>query len=146
MSLRNYRMREKNIIFVYGCFSLSCYIKGENHILRNNWIFRYTCCINNPHWQSGESLYNKYYTVISDTLVGSFLDVLFLLLAIISSGTHGNQGGIKIESQKKVHRRICVRGITFLTARPPSFLCHFVLVSSSTLCPLLSDVLDEWPL
>ena len=38
-----------------------------------------------------------------------------------------NQEGIKIDLQEKVHRRICVRDITFLTARPPpsyvSFCC-----------------------
>ena len=30
----------------------------------------------------------KYYTVILDTLVGSFLDVLFLFLAVILTGPH----------------------------------------------------------
>ena len=58
--------------------------------------------------------------VISDTVVASFLDVLFLLLAVILSELHENQEGIKIELQKNVHRRICVRDITFLTA--PLFL------------------------
>ena len=33
-----------------------------------------------------------------------------------------NLEGIKIELQKKVHRRICVRDITFLTARPPFYV------------------------
>ena len=31
---------------------------------------------------------SKYYIVISDTLVGSFLDVLYLLPAVILSGLH----------------------------------------------------------
>ena len=42
-----------------------------------------------------------------------------------------NQVGIKIELQKKVHRRICVRIITFLTARPPfyvTFCCFLPLL------------------
>ena len=42
---------------------------------------------------------------ISDTLVGSFLDVFFLLLAGILSDLHENREW-KIQSQKKVHRRI----------------------------------------
>ena len=44
-------------------------------------------CINNPHCQSSEIIIflSKYYIVISDTLLGSFLDVLFLLLAVILS-------------------------------------------------------------
>ena len=71
----------------------------------------------NPHWQgSGILIFLcKYYTVISDTLVGSFLDMLFLLLALILSELH--------ELQDKAHRRICVRDITFCTV---SFLCLFV--------------------
>ena len=46
--------------------------------------------INNPHCQSSEIIIflSKYYIVISDTLVGSFLDVLFLLLAVILSEFH----------------------------------------------------------
>ena len=46
-------------------------------------------------------------------MVGSFFDVLFLL----HQSFMRNQEG-KIELQKKVHKRICVRHITFLTARP----------------------------
>ena len=40
-----------------------------------------------------------------------------------------NQEEIKIELQKKVHRRICVRDITFSTAHPPfyvMFYCFFI--------------------
>ena len=43
----------------------------------------------------------------------------------------GNQEG-KIELRKKVHRRICVRDITFLTARPP-----FYVIFCCFLCLLL---------
>ena len=50
-----------------------------------------------------------------------------------------NQEG-KIELQKKVHRRICVRDITFLTTRPPFYV--FLLLSLSTLFPS-SDVLMQ---
>ena len=47
-------------------------------------------CINNPHWQSSGIiiLLCKYDIVISDTLVGSFLDALFLFFAVILSELH----------------------------------------------------------
>ena len=44
-----------------------------------------------------------------------------------------NQEGIKIELQKKAHRRNCVRDITFLTARPlfyVIFCCFLRLIRS----------------
>ena len=60
----------------------------KNHIFRRNWICRYTFCINNPDWQSGGIIIFlcKYFIVISDILVGTFLDVLFLMLAVILPG------------------------------------------------------------
>ena len=50
-------------------------------------------CINNPHWlTSGITIFLcKYEVVISDTLVVSFLDVLFLLVAVILSEFMRNQ-------------------------------------------------------
>ena len=86
-------------------------------------------CINNPHWQSSEIIIFlcRYHIVVSDTLIGSFLDVLFLLLAVISSELPEKP------RRKKVHRRLCVRDITFLTARSP--FCHFLLLSLSTPFP-----------
>ena len=47
-------------------------------------------CIKNPHWQSSEIIIFmcEYDIIISDTLVSSFLDVLFLLLAVILSELH----------------------------------------------------------
>ena len=60
-----------------------------------------------------------------------------------------NQEGIKIKLQKKLHKRICVRDTTFLTARPAfyvtfccflqAFLLFFLLLSTS-------DVFAEWSL
>ena len=115
--------------------SAYCVISKEvkKHILRRNWIFRHICCINKTHWRSGGIIIFlcKYYIVLSDTLVGSFLDVLFLLLAVILSGLLRNQEWIKIELRKKVHRRICVTYITFLTAHPlfyVTFCCFLRLL------------------
>ena len=67
----------------------------------------------------------KYDTVMSDTLEGIFLDVLFLLLWHYHSFMR-NEEGIKIELQKKVQRRICVRDITFLTALPSFYVMSFI--------------------
>ena len=89
-------MREKNIFYIYGCFSVSHYMKEGR---KSHWIwielnlkfkieFLDThVCINNPHWQrSGITIFlSKCYMVISDKLVGSFLDVLFFLLPVILS-------------------------------------------------------------
>ena len=62
----------------------------ENHIFRHNWISGQTCMLNKPHWQSREILIflSKYCIVISNTLVGPFLDVLFVLLPVILSELH----------------------------------------------------------
>ena len=81
--------------------------------------------INNSHQQSSGILIFlcKYHIVISDTLIGTFLDVLFLLLAVILLELH-EKPKRKVELQKKVHRSICVRDITFLSALL-SILCLF---------------------
>ena len=59
-------------------------------------------------------------------MVGSFLDGLFLLLSVILSELHEKPRRNKKKLQKKVHRWICVRNITFLTARPPLPISFFV--------------------
>ena len=99
--------------------------------------------VNNPYQQSSGILIFlcKYYIVISDTLVGTFLDVLFLLLAIILLELH-EKPKRKAELQKKVHRSICVRDITFLSALSPFYV--FLLLSLSTPSPFPSDTLAEW--
>ena len=71
------------------------------------------------------------------------MDVLFLSLAVIQSELMRKLEG-KIELQKKIHREICVRDITFLTARSPFYA--FLLLSSSTPSPFPNDALAEWPL
>ena len=102
--------------------------KVKNHILIHNWIFGHTCCINNPHWQiSGIIIFLcKHYIVTSDTLVGFFLDVLLLLLAVILSGLHEKSRRNKDWVTEK-HRRICERDITFLTAHS-SFCATFCCI------------------
>ena len=53
--------------------------------MRHNWILRHAFCVNNSHLESGGIiifLYN-YFIVILDKLVGTFLDVLFLLPGLL---------------------------------------------------------------
>ena len=56
-----------------------------------------------------------------------------------------NQEEIKIELQKKVHKRICVRDITFLTARPPFYVIFCCFLRLLPPLPQLTQV-AEWPL
>ena len=112
-------MTEQKIFCIYGCFSASYYIKGgRNHIFRHNWIFRHTSMYKPPTLiLSGITIFLcKYYIIIFNAMAGSFLDVLFLLLAVIFS-----------ELREK-----------------PSFLCQFLLLSSSSSFPFLSDVFAPW--
>ena len=62
----------------------------ENHIFKTIEFLDTSAFINNPRWQrSGILIFLcKYSIVNSDTLVGSFLDVHFLLLAVILSELH----------------------------------------------------------
>ena len=87
----DYRMR-KEVFFSYMTASAYHVIwkEVENHIFRHNWIFRHTCIYKQPtlRKQWNYNMLSKYYTVILDTLVGSFLNVLFLLFAKILSGLH----------------------------------------------------------
>ena len=82
-------MTEKKIFSYLAASAYHVILKEvKNHILGRNWIFRQALCIKKPHWQGGRIIIFlcKYYIVISDTPVGSFLNVLFLLLAVILSG------------------------------------------------------------
>ena len=68
-----------------------------------------------------DNIFVQYNIVISDTLVGSFLDVLFLLLAVILSELHEKQRRKDWVTQKVT----CVKGITFLNARLPFYVIFF---------------------
>ena len=110
------------------CLNVSRYIKGGKKIASLNTIefLDPYVCINNPHWQSNENIIFlcKYYTVISDTLVGSFFDVLFFLLVVILPEVQVKPRR-KDRVLEKIYRKICVRGINFLTALP-----HFCAILS----------------
>ena len=88
----------------------------------------------------------KYYIVISDTLVGCFLDVLFLLLAVMLSELH-----VKLRRKdwvsKKIYREICVKGINFLTALTPFYVilcCFLCLLPSPSQVTFLLNGTHGW--
>ena len=104
----------------------------------------YDAFINNQHQQSSGILIFlcKYYIVISDTLVDTFLNGSFLLLAVILSELPEKPKRKDWVTKKKIHRSICVRNITLLTARSPFYV--FLLLPLSTLSPFPSNTLAEW--
>ena len=69
-------------------------------------------CINNPKWKSSGIIVIlcKYYIVISDTLIGSWMCFSYWSLYHQSFMRIQEE---KIKLQKKVYRRICVRNIAF---------------------------------
>ena len=93
-----------------------------------------------------EKFLGKYYIVISDTLVGSFLDVLFLLLAVILSELHVKPKK-KDWVSEKIYRKICVSDINFLTARTPFHVilcCFLCLFPSPSQVTYLLNGLSGW--
>ena len=69
----------------YGCSSVSRCIKGDIDTIE--FLDKHVC-INNPQSSGIIKFLCIYYIVILDTLGGSFLDVVFLLLAVILSELH----------------------------------------------------------
>ena len=103
LKIPNYGMREKKFFCIYGYFRVSNIPKDvEKRVDAIAFLDSYVC-INNPCWQV----------------------MFYLLLTVILSEIHENPRK-KIELQKKVHRKIFVRDITFLAARPPyAIFCRF---------------------
>ena len=91
-------------------------------------------CINNPYWQSSGIIISlcKCYIVNSDTLLGaSFLGMLFLLVAEKSSELYEKPKRNKdwVTKKKYIEELMCGHQLFNCT---PSFLCYFLLLSSST--------------
>ena len=110
--------------------------KVENQIFRHNWIFRQHVRTNKPHWQSSGIIIFlwKYYIVISDTLVGFFFDVLFLLLAVLLSELYEKPRRKKDWVTEKSTKKNLRERHQFFDCTP-FLLSHFLLLSSSTLLP-----------
>ena len=127
-------MREKKTFCVYGCFSVSRFIKGgEKSHLKTQFDFQTQMFYKQPTLtkQWNIRILCKYYIVVSDTLVCSFLDVLFLLLAIILSGLHDKPRRNKDRVTEKTTQKNLSQGHHFFPCTP-SFLCHFLFLSLST--------------
>ena len=118
--------------YFHGCWrsplQLSCF---KHNLILDTYVY-----INNPHWQSSGIIIFlcKYYIVTSDALVGSFVDVLFLLLAVISSELHEKPRRKDWVTEKRAKKNLCQGHHLFDLM--PSFLCQFMLISSSTPSPL----------
>ena len=133
---------------LFPCMTASTYHvisrEVESQIFRHNWIFRHTYVYKQPpltkKWDYNHILNScyKYYIVILDTLVGIFLVVLFLLLAVILSGLYEKPRRNKDWVTEKVHRRIFVRDITFLDPFHFIFVAFFVY-SPSQMTHLLNS-------
>ena len=88
----NYGMKEKKFFLHIWLFQrISLYQRRQKIISLGTIKFLHAhVCINNSDWQSSGIIIFmwKYDIVISDTLVDSFLDVFFLLLAVILLELH----------------------------------------------------------
>ena len=115
--------------------------KEENHISGHNWIFKHAYMYKNAHWQSSGFMIflSKYYIVTLNTVVGSFLGVLFLLLAVILLELHEKPRRKDLVTTKSTLKNLC-EGHHFFDCTP-FFLCHFLLLCSSTPSPFQSDVI-----
>ena len=131
MKLENHGMRE-NILHIQ---ELKCHVISteENRVSRHNGIFRHTCMYKQPIWTKQPN-YNDFVQILYSYLrfTDKFVDVLILLLTVILLELHENQRK-NIQLQKMVHRKTCVRDITFLAKLPASYVifCSFFLSTSS---------------
>ena len=114
LKITNYRMRKKKIFCIYGCFSVSRYIKeGRKRIFRHNRIFRHICMykqlILTKSWN-----YNIFMQILYSYLIYTdrLFDVFFLLLAVLRAPRE--------TKKERLSYRICVTDITLLAPRPPS--------------------------
>ena len=96
--------------------------------------------INHPHWQTSGIivLLCKYDIVILNTLICSFLHVLFLLLAVIFAVLYENPRRRDWVTEKKKKRKTCERNITFLTARPSFYVIFASFFAYSLIMYLLN--------
>ena len=117
--------------------------KVENQIFRHNWIFRHVC-MNKPHWQSSGIIIFlfKCYIVISYTLVSFFLDVLFLLLAVMLSELYEKPRKKKDWVAEKSTKKNLCEGHHFLWLHilpTMSFFVAFFVYSPAQVTYLLNE-------
>ena len=116
----------------------------ENYIFRHNWILKHTCMYKKPALTkySNNNLFVQILYSHFRYTNRLFLGCVFFIARcnIIRASRE-----TKTESlcyKKKLHTRICVRDIIFLTARPPFYMSFFVAFFIYS-HPFPSQVLDE---
>ena len=115
----------------------------KNPILRHNWIFIHTCCINNLHWQSSRIIFLcKYYFRHTGRI---FLRCAFFVAScnIIRASWETKKEWRMSYRKKYIEKSEWETSLFWLMV---SFLCHLFLLSWSTLSPFPINVLAEWPL
>ena len=107
----------------YGCFIVSRYIKGGKKITQ--FLDTHVCIIN-PHWQSSEIMFFcKLDVVISDILVDSFYDVLYVVLSVILPELHEKPRRKDWVTEKSAKKNLC-EGHHFFSLRAPLPVSFFV--------------------
>ena len=129
---------EKRRFFAYMATSPYHVISKEvkNRIFRQNWISRHTCMYRQLTLTELES-YNIFVQIWCSLF--RYTGKLFFGCALFVAHSNIIRASWETTTERlrcrKMHSRICVRNITFLTARPP-FYFNFLLLSLSTLSPV----------
>ena len=134
--------RKEDFLHIWLLQRITLYERGQKITSVGTIEFLDThVCLNNPHLQSSGIIIflSEYYIGISGKLVGSFLNVLFLLLPVILSELHEKPRRKDLVTANSTQKNLCE--IHHFFDFTPSFLFHFLLLSSSTPSPFRSGVL-----
>ena len=133
LKIRNYEKEKRRFSSISYMACPACHIisrEVENQIFRHNCIFRCTCIYKQPKMTKLWNYNILSFIQLSYKYNNRLFDVFFLLLTALLSGFHKKQIR-KINLQKKVHRKICVKDITFLAACPPFYVIFLPLFFST---------------
>ena len=113
------KKKEKKSFCIYIYFSVSRYIKeGRKSYLQTQSHFRHTCMYKQPilrkQWNCNSFVQTLHsYLRYTDRLLMCFLVALCYIIRVLSKTKKE-----RLNYSKNVHRRICIRDITFLAAHP----------------------------
>ena len=116
----------------------------EQHIFKNNWIFRHSCIYKQPtltkkwNFNTFEQILYSYFRYTGRLFLGYALFVARCNTIRTSWETKKE----RLSCRTKCMKRIFVRDITFLTAHSPFYV--FLLFSLSTPSPFPNNTLVEW--
>ena len=145
LKIRSYGMTEIKIFCIYGCFSVSRYIKGSRKsIFRHNWIFRHSCMYKQPtliKWWN--------YSISVQILYRYFryTDWFFLACALFIGHYNIIRASWETKMERLGYRKMCIKefvwgkSLSWLYALPSMSV---LLLSSSTPSPFPSGGLAEW--